>query len=205
MIWSFPWIFHCVGTLYGQMAEMYLLIWTCVCMIRLSVCFVSFLSLIQPFTGSRQLPPYFRLILTFSYCLHEFLREEELVTNRSPDTDMTDSFYDNDFTPDILDAMELWALRPHPILEKVISVCRLLVFFHQYVVDIRERKSENIFRTASTSPLVFNMTVMSSSGVIVSPSDVPVRNIQPLTAMVSSTDAGSTVTPFIVPPLSDIE
>ena len=75
MIWSYPWILHCVGTLYGQMAEVYLLIWTCVCMIRVSVCFVSFLSLIRQFTGPRQLPPYFRLILTFSYCLHEFLRE----------------------------------------------------------------------------------------------------------------------------------
>ena len=89
MIWSYSWILHCVGTLYGQMVEVYLLIWTCVCMIRASVCFVSFLPLIQQFTGPRQLPPYFRLILTISYCLHEFLREQELETNISPDTDMT--------------------------------------------------------------------------------------------------------------------
>ena len=82
MIWSYPWIFHCVGTMYGQMAEVYLLIWTCVCMIRVSVCFVSFLPLIQQFTGPRQLPPYFRLILTFSYCLHEFLREQKRVIIR---------------------------------------------------------------------------------------------------------------------------
>ena len=34
------------------------------------------------------LPPYFRLILTFSYCLYEFLREQELETDRSPDTDI---------------------------------------------------------------------------------------------------------------------
>ena len=37
------------------------------------------------------------------------------------------------------------------------------------------------------------------------PSDVPVGQIQPLTAAVSSTDAGSTATPFIVPPPPDIE
>ena len=89
MIWSYPWILHCVGPPYGQMAEVYLLIWTCVCMIRVSVCFVSFLPVIQQFTGPRQIPPYFRLILTFSYCLHEFLREQELETDRAPDTDMT--------------------------------------------------------------------------------------------------------------------
>ena len=41
--------------------------------------------------------------------------------------------------------------------------------------------------------------------MIVSPSDVPVRQIQPLTTVVSSTDAGSMVTPFVVPPPPDIE
>ena len=39
MIWSYPWILHCVGTLYGQMAEVYWLIWTCVYMIRVSCVF----------------------------------------------------------------------------------------------------------------------------------------------------------------------
>ena len=39
------------------------------------------------------IPPYFRLILTFSYCLYEFLREQELGTGRSPDTDKADSFH----------------------------------------------------------------------------------------------------------------
>ena len=34
---------------------------------------------------------------------------------------------------------------------KVICVCALHVFFHQYVVDLRERRLENIFRTVSTS------------------------------------------------------
>ena len=117
------------------------------------------------------LPPCFKLILTFSYCLYDFLREQELGTGISPDTDKADSFHGQirwakliDFAPDIQDAMELWALRPHVILVKVISVCGLHVFFHQYVADLRERKSENVFRTVSTSPLVFNMTVMRTSG-----------------------------------------
>ena len=91
------------------------------------------------------------------------------------------------------------------ILVKVIYVCGLHVFFYQYVADIRQRKSENIFRAVCTSPLVFNMTVMSSSGVIVSRWDVPFGQIQPLTAVVSSTDADSTVTPFVVPPPPHIE
>ena len=35
-------------------------------------------------------PPFFRLILTFSDCLYDFLREKELGTNRSPITDRAD-------------------------------------------------------------------------------------------------------------------
>ena len=46
---------------------------------------------------------------------------------------------------------------------------------------------------------------MSSSGVIVSPSDVPVGQPQPLTTGVSFTDTGIVVTPFVVPPSPDIE
>ena len=106
------------------------------------------------------LPPYFQLILTFSYCFYEFLREQELGTGRSPDTDKADSFHGqirwaklNDFAPDIQDAMELWALRPHAILVKVISVCRLHIFFHQYVADLREERSENVLRTFLHHPL----------------------------------------------------
>ena len=158
------------------------------------------------------LPPYFRLILTFSYVLYQFLRELELGTVRSPDTDEVDSFHGQirwaklkDFAPDIHDAMELWALRPQARLVKVISVCRLHVFFHQYVADLREERSENVLRRVSALAFLLDMTVMSSSGVIVSPSHVPVGQIQPLTAVVSSTDAGSTVTPFVVPPPPDIE
>ena len=110
-------------------------------------CFVSFLPLIQQFTEPRQAKakciPFRHTILTFSYCLYEFLREQELGTGRSPDTDKADSFNGqirwarlNDFAPDIQDAMEVWVLRPHAILVKVISVYRVHVFFHQYVADL---------------------------------------------------------------------
>ena len=158
------------------------------------------------------LPPYFRLILTFSYFLYEFLRELELGTGGSPDTDKADSFHRqirwaklNDLAPDMQDAIELWALRCHAGLVMAISVCRLHVFFHQYVADLREERSENVLRTVSAAAFLLDMTVMSSSGVIVSPSDVPVGQIQPLTTVVSSTDAGSTVTPFVAPLPPDIE
>ena len=107
--------------------------------------------------------------------------------------------------PDRQDVRELWPVRPHVILVKVICVCELHVFFHQYVADIRERKSEKIFRTVSTSPLVFNMTVMRRSGEIRISPDVPVGQLQPLTTVVSCTDAGSMVTPFVVPPPPYIE
>ena len=119
---------------------------------------------------------------------------------------------------------------------KVICVCELYVFFHQYVADLRDErsenvvllmsalrdsqpegenyglqsairtgKSENIFRTVSASPLVFNVAIMHRSGAIRISPDVPVGQLQPLTTVVSSTDAGITVTPFVVPPPPDIE
>ena len=91
------------------------------------------------------------------------------------------------------------------ILVKVIFICGLHVFFHQYVADLRERKSENVFRTVSTSPLMFDMTVMRTSGVIATLPEVPVRKILPLTTVVSIMDAVSMVTPFVVPPAPEIE
>ena len=158
------------------------------------------------------LPPCFILILTFCYCFYDFLRELDLGSGRSPDRDEADPFHEqtrwaklNDFATDIPDAMELWALRSHAILVKVIYVCGLHVFFHQYVADLRERKSENVFRTVSTSSLMFDITVMRTSGVIAMPPEIPVRKILPLTTVVSITDDVSLVTPFIVPPLPDIE
>ena len=140
----------------------------CLCMCRQLLAFNP--AVHQTTSGEGEmysLPPYFRLILTFSYCLCEFLREQELGTGRSPDTDKADSFKGpirlsrlNDFAPDIQDAMEVWALRPHAILVKVISVCRVHVFFHQYVADLREERSENVLRTVSASPFIFDMTVV---------------------------------------------
>ena len=66
-------------------------------------------------------------------------------------------------------------------------------------------RSENVLRTVAASAFLLDMTVRSSSGVMVSPSDVPVGQLQPLTTVVSCTDAGSMVTPFVVPPPPDIE
>ena len=102
------------------------------------------------------LPPSLKLILTFCCYFYGFLREMDLAFGRPPDRVETHSFHGqtrwaklHDLAPDINDAMELWALGPHLILVKVISVRRLHVFFHQYVADLRERKSENVFRTVS--------------------------------------------------------
>ena len=95
--------------------------------------------------------PSSRLILTLCYCFYEFLREQKLRTNRLPDTDKANSFHGqtswvrfNNCEPNFQDAMELWALRPTQILGKVISVCRIHVFFHQYVSDLRDERSENV-------------------------------------------------------------
>ena len=86
---------------------------------------------------------FFQTDLTFCCCFYEFLREQELGTGRLPDTDKADSFHKqtvwvrfNDCVPDFQDAMELWGLRPPTILVKVISVFRIHVFCHQYVVDL---------------------------------------------------------------------
>ena len=187
--------------------------------------------------------PFIRLILTISYCLYDFLRKKELGTGGSPFTDRAVSFHGqikrekwNVFAPDSQDSMELWALRPHVNWVKVICVCELHIFFHQYVVDIRDERSENvvllmsalrdskpevenyvrqsagrtgkpenIFRNVSTSPLVFDMTVLRRSGAIRLSLDVPVGQLQPLTTVVSCTNAGSMVTLFVVPPPPDIE
>ena len=101
--------------------------------------------------------------------------------------------------------MELWALGPHVILIKMISVYGLHDFFHQYVADLRERKSENVLRTVSASPLMFDMTVMSTSGVIATPTEVPIRKILPLTTVVNIMHGVSMGTPFVVPPAPGIE
>ena len=141
-----------------------------------------------------------------------FLREQELGTGRSPETDKADSFHGqirwakfNDFAPDIPDAMELWALRPHAILVKVISVCRLHVFFHQYVADLREERSENVLRTVSASPFIFDVTVSSTPGVITTPPEGLAREVLPLFTGVNILHGVNTGMPFVVPPALDIE
>ena len=58
--------------------------------------------------------------------------------------------------------LTLWALRPDVNWVKVICVCELYVFFHQYVVDLREGRSENIFRTVSTSIREQNLEIGGS-------------------------------------------
>ena len=101
--------------------------------------------------------------------------------------------------------MELWALRPHAILVKVISVCRLHVFFHQYVADIRDERSENVLRTVSASPFIFDVTVSSTSGVITTPPENLARDVLPLFTGVNILHGVNTSTPFVVPPALDIE
>ena len=158
------------------------------------------------------LPQCFKLFLILCCYFYGFLRELDLAFGRSSDRVETHSFHGqtrwaklHDLAPDIQDAMELWALEPDVILVKVKSVCGLHIFFHQYVADLREWKLQNVFRTVSTSPLVFNRTVMRTSGAIATPPEVPVGKIMPLTTVVSTIDDVSTVTPFVVPPPPDIE
>ena len=73
------------------------------------------------------------------------------------------------------------------------------------VADLRERKSENVLRIVSTSPLMFDMTVMRTSGVIATPPEVPVGKILPRTTVANITHAVSMGTPFVVPPTLGIE
>ena len=155
--------------------------------------------------------PCFKLFLTFCCYFYGFLRELDLAFGRSSERVKRHFFHGqtrwaklHDLAPDIQDAMELWALEPDVILVKVISVCGLHVFFHQYVADLRERKLKNVFRTVSTSPPVFNRTAMRTSGATAMPPEVPVGNILPLSTVVIIDDV-STVTPFVVPPPPDFE
>ena len=147
-----------------------------------------------------------------SLSFYEFIREQELGTGRSPDTDKADSFNRqirraklNDFAPDIQDAMEIWALRPHATTVKVISICRVHVFFHQYVANLREERSENVLSTVSASPFIFDMTVSSTSGVITTPPEGLAREILPLTTEFNILHGVNTGTPFVIPPALDIE
>ena len=69
------------------------------------------------------------LIIHRGYYSYGFLRELDLAFGKSPDRDESHPFHGqtrsaklNDFVPDVHEAMELWALGPHVILAKVISV-----------------------------------------------------------------------------------
>ena len=81
----------------------------------------------------------------------------------------------------------VWAVRPHVIFVKMkytlgnrrtfqgdLALCGLHEFLRLNVADIHKGISEKVVGTVSTSAFLLDMTVMSSSGVIVSPSDVPV-------------------------------
>ena len=115
-------------------------------------------------------------------------------------------------------AMELRALGPHAIFVKVIytlgsrrifpsdlALCGLHEFLRQNEADIQEGKSEKVLRTVSASPLMWDVTAMSTSGVIAPLPEVPVRNVLPLATVVSIMDAVSMGTPFVVPPAPGIE
>ena len=62
----------------------------------------------------------------------------------------------------------------------VISVCRVHVFFHKYVANIREEKLENVLRTFAASPFIFDMAVSSTSGVIATPPESSAGEVLPL-------------------------
>ena len=93
--------------------------------------FHGHLCQIHPRDAFREfLPPCFRLFLTFSYCLYDFLREQELEIGGSHITDKADSFHEqikweklDTFAPDSQDVRELWAVRPHAISVMVTLRC----------------------------------------------------------------------------------
>ena len=99
MIRPYSWILHGVRMLYGQMAEVNSYILACNKMIVTSLCYVGFFLLIEQFIRSRRLL-FFRLMLTFAYCLHRIIRDQTFQTDRIPLTDITVLLY------------ELWASWP---------------------------------------------------------------------------------------------
>ena len=60
-------------------------------------------------------------------------------------------------------------------------------------------------RIVSASPLIFDMTVSSTSGVIATPPEVPARKVLPLATGVNILHDVSEGTPFVVPPAPGIE
>ena len=128
-------------------------------------------------------PTCFELILTFCYCFYGLFRELDIGSGRLPDKNKADPFHAlarwaklYDFAPDIQDAMELWALGPHAIFVKVIDTLgsRIKCYGHP------GRVLRKVSGTVSASPLLLDMTAMSTFGGIASPPEVPVRNVLPL-------------------------
>ena len=100
MVRTYSRILHNVRMLYGQMVEVNSYILACINMISTSVCYVVFFLLIEQFIRSRR-SLFFRLMLTFAYCLHIILRDQTFQTDRIPLTDITVILY------------ELWASGPN--------------------------------------------------------------------------------------------
>ena len=99
----------------------------------------------------------------------------------------------------------IYTLGSRRTFQSDLALCGLHELLSLNVADIHEGISEKVPGTVSASAFLLAMTVMSSSGVIRLSPDVPVGQLQPLTTVVSSTDAGSMVTPFVVPPPPDIK
>ena len=83
---------------------------------------------------------------------------------------------------------------------KVISVCRIYIFLHQYVADLLEEKLENVLRTFVTSPVILDMAVFSTSGVIATPPESSAGAVQPLNTQVHILYGVNTGSPFVIPP-----
>ena len=109
---------------------------------------------------------------------------------------------------------KLWAVGPHTIFVIMLytlesrrtdlTLCDLHEFLCLYATDIHGGISGIVSGAISTSAVLLVVTVMSS-GVMVSLSDVPVGQPQPLTTGVTCLDTDIEATPFVVPPSPDIE
>ena len=88
MIRPFFWILHVVRTLYDQITEVNSYILAFIYMISTFVFCASFFLLIEQFIRSHR-SLFFRLMLTFAYCLHRILRDQTFQTDRIPLTDIT--------------------------------------------------------------------------------------------------------------------
>ena len=80
MIRPYSWILQVVRTLYGQMAEVNSYILALIYMISTSVCCAGFFLVIEQFIRSRR-SLFFRLMLTFAYCVHRILRDQTFQTD----------------------------------------------------------------------------------------------------------------------------